>query len=222
MSFTADTEFKALAIREAILAHPFITGVGDGTLDVERFKHYVRQDYVYLIEYSRVLALAAAKAPDLGTMSWFAGLLDETLNVEMDLHRGYCAEFGITREELEATRAAPTTEAYTSFLLKVAHQQSFGELVAALLPCQWGYWEIADHLARRGEPEEAPLYCRWIQMYTAPEFTALAQEVRNLADRVAQAAGPAALEPMAEAYMTSMRFEHLFWDMAFNLEDWTV
>ena len=66
LSFTADAEFRALSIREAILAHPFITGVGDGTLAVERFKHYVRQDYVYLIDYSRVLALASAKAPDLG------------------------------------------------------------------------------------------------------------------------------------------------------------
>ena len=222
LSFTADAEFRALSIREAILAHPFITGVGDGTLPVERFKHYVRQDYVYLIDYSRVLALASAKAPDLGTMSWFASLLDETLNVEMDLHRSYCAEFGITPEELEATKPAPTTTAYTSFLLRVAHQQSFGDLVAALIPCQWGYWEIGDHLARRGEPEEAPLYCKWIQMYTAPEFAALAQQARDLADRVAEPGGPAALESMAEAYLTSMRFEHRFWDMSYNLEDWAV
>ena len=222
LSFTADAEFRALSIREAILAHPFITGVGDGTLAVERFKYYVRQDYVYLIDYSRVLALASAKAPDLETMSWFASLLDETLNVEMGLHRSYCAEFGITPEELESTRPAPTTTAYTSFLLRVAHQQSFGDLVAALIPCQWGYWEIGDHLSRRGEPEEAPLYCKWIQMYTAPEFAALAQQARDLADRVAEPVGLAALESMAEAYLTSMRFEHLFWDMSYNLEDWAV
>lgn len=222
MGFAEDIETRALPIREAILAHPFITGVGDGTLPVEKFKHYVRQDYLYLIDYSRVLALASAKAPDLGAMGWFAGLLDETLNVEMELHRTYCAEFGVTREDLESTKPAPTTVAYTSYLLKVAHQQSFGELVAALMPCQWGYWEIGEHLARRGVPDQAPLYCQWIRMYASEEFAALAQEIQALADRAALDASPRQFEAMAEAYLTSLRFEHQFWEMSYNLEEWKV
>jgi thiaminase/transcriptional activator TenA len=222
LSFAEDIERQTLPIRQAILAHPFVTGVGDGTLDVAKFKHYVMQDYVYLIDYSRVLALASARAPVLETMGWFAKLLDETLNVEMDLHRSYCADFGITPGELEATIAAPTTVAYTSFLLKVAHQGSFGELVASLLPCQWGYWEIGDHLARQGEPQSAPLYRQWIRMYTAPEFAELAQSIRTLADRIGEQTGAAELNAMREAYLTSLRFEHLFWDMACNLEEWRV
>ena len=88
--------------------------------------------------------MASARASDLETMGWFARLLDETLNVEMELHRGYCAEFGITTVELETTVAAPTTLAYTSYLLQLAHQGSFPELVASLVPCQWGYWEIGE------------------------------------------------------------------------------
>ena len=222
MSFAETVERKAWPIRQAILAHPFVTGVGDGSLDLDKFRHYVTQDYAYLIDYSRALALASARAPDLETMGWFARLLDETLNVEMDLHRGYCAEFGITNEELGGTRAAPTTVGYTSFLLKVAHQGSFGELVASLLPCQWGYWEIADHLARQGEPESAPRYCEWIRMYTNPEFVELAQSIRALADRIGAGAGPDELAAMEEAYLTSLRFEHLFWDMSYNLEGWAV
>ncbi len=165
MGFIADIEDRTQSMRQAILAHPFVTGVGDGTLPVEKFKYYVVQDYAYLIDYSRVLALASARAPRLDDMSWFAGLLDETLNVEMALHRSYCQEFGINAQELEAAAASPTTVAYTSFLLKIAHQGSFGELVASLLPCQWGYWEIGDHLSRQGLPEQAPLYARWIEMY---------------------------------------------------------
>ena len=222
MSFADDIERRALPLRRAILAHPFITGVGDGTLDVEKFRYYVMQDYVYLIDYSRVLALAAARAPGLETMGWFAGLLAETLNTEMELHRSYCAEFGITRPELEATEAAPATMAYTSFLLKVAHQGSFGELVASLLPCQWGYWEIGDHLARLGEPRHAPLYCQWIQMYSSAEFADLARDIRSLADRIGERAGPVELAAMGEAYLTSLRLEHRFWEMAYTLEDWGV
>ena len=222
MSFAEDIEQKALPIRQAILAHPFITGVGDGTLPVEHFKHYVTQDYLYLIDYARVLALASARAPDLETMGWFAGLLDETLNTEMDLHRRYCAEFGFTRQALEATRPAPTTIAYTSFLLKVAYQGSFPELVASLLPCQWGYWELGEHLSKQGEPKQAPLYLQWIQIYSSPEFAELARTIRSMADRLAEEAGPSQLAAMGEAYLTSLRFELRFWDMALNLESWTL
>ena len=222
MSFTTDMDRECEPIRRAILSHPFITGVGDGTLPVENFKHYVVQDYLYLIDYSRALALASARAPDLETMGWFAGLLDETLNTEMELHRRYCVEFGIDRAALEAATAAPTTVAYTSFLLKTAYQGSFAELVAALLPCQWGYWDIGDHLSRRGEPAHAPLYCQWIRMYSSEEFAGLARHIRSLADGIAAGAGAAQKADMAEAYRTSLRFELGFWDMAQTLEGWRV
>ncbi len=222
MGFIADIEQRSQPLRQAILAHPFVAGVGDGTLPVEKFKYYVAQDYVYLVDYSRALALASARAPRLDDMSWFAGLLDETLNVEMALHRSYCEEFGISAQELEATVASPTTVAYTSFLLKTAHQGSFGELVASLLPCQWGYWEIGDHLAKRGLPRNAPLYAKWIEMYTSEEFAALAHHIRDMAGRIGGEAGPAELAAMGQAYLTSVRLEHQFWDMAYNLEEWGV
>ena len=220
MGFIADIERQSQSIRQAILAHPFVTGVGDGTLPVEKFKHYVTQDYAYLIDYSRALALASARAPRLDDMSWFAGLLDETLNVEMALHRRYCQEFGINAQELEVTVAAPSTVAYTSFLLKTAHQGSFGELVASLLPCQWGYWEIGDHLLRQGLPQNAPLYAKWIEMYTSEEFAALAHHIREMAGRIGDEAGASELAAMGQAYLTSVRLERQFWDMAYNLEGW--
>ena len=217
-----DLERKAEPIRRAILHHPFVVGVGDGTLEVERFKFYVRQDYVYLVDYSRVLAMAAARAPDLETMSWFARLLHETLNTEMELHRGYCAEFGITSAELEDTRAAPTTLAYTRFLLNVAHQGSYPELMAAFLPCQWGYWEIGDYLSRRGEPQQAPLYAKWIRMYADPQFKALANWVRSLAGQLATGLAPEQLAKVENAYLTSLRYEYMFWEMSYNQEVWPV
>ena len=222
MGFIADIEARTQSLRQDILAHPFVTGVGDGSLPVEKFKYYVVQDYVYLIDYSRVLALASAKAPRLEDMAWFAGLLDQTLNVEMALHRGYCEEFGISAGELEAAEASPTTVAYTSFLLKTAHQGSFGELVASLLPCHWGYWEIGDHLSKRGLPQNAPLYARWIEMYTDEGFAALAHQLRDMAGRIGDGAGPAELAAMGRAYQTSLRLERRFWDMAFNMEEWGI
>src|SRR5581483_6148648 len=101
----------------ASAAHPFLRGIGDGSLPVDRFQFYIAQDYVFLVEYSRFLALAVAKAEDTETMGRLAGLLHSTLNVEMALHRSYCARFGITPEALAATEPAPVTHAYTRHLL---------------------------------------------------------------------------------------------------------
>ena len=218
MGFITEIENQTLSIRQAILEHPFITGIGDGTLPVDRFKYYVIQDYVYLIDYSRALAIASARAIDLQDMSWFAGLLDETLNQEMALHRSYCQEFGINLQELESVEPASTTKSYTNFLLKTAYQGSFGELVASLLPCQWGYWEIGDHLLKRGLPTSAPLYAQWIKMYTSEEFTELAHQIREMADRIGGGAGLAEQAAMRQAYTDSVRLEHRFWDMAYGLE----
>ena len=218
MGFITEIENQTLSIRQAILEHPFITGIGDGSLPVDRFKYYVIQDYVYLIDYSRALAVASARAIDLQDMSWFAGLLDETLNQEMALHRSYCQEFGINLQELESVEPASTTKSYTNFLLKTAYQGSFGELVASLLPCQWGYWEIGDHLLKRGLPTSAPLYAQWIKMYTSEEFTEVAHQIREMADRIGGGAGLAEQAAMRQAYTNSVQLEYRFWDMAYGLE----
>ena len=114
--------------------HPFVRGIGDGTLDIEKFKVWVRQDYLFLIDYGHLLALAVARGPDLKTMTRLAELLTAVLETEMHLHRSYAGEFGIGHEELEREQKAPTTQGYTDFLLRVAGMGDFAELVAALLP----------------------------------------------------------------------------------------
>lgn len=222
MGFIDGVEYRALSIRQSILDHPFVVGIGRGDLELERFKHYVTQDYAYLVDYARVLALGAARAPDLDVMSWFARLLDETLNTEMELHRGYCAQFGITPQELDATRAAPTTVAYTGYLLRVASLGSFGELAASLLPCQWGYWEIGEHLVRQGTPAHAPHYAEWVGMYSSDEFRDLALHLRGLTDGLGDGASAEEQAAMELAYTTSLRLEWQFWEMAWRLEDWPV
>ena len=222
MGFTDQLRRTTDPLHQRILQHPFVTGIGDGTLDEAAFKFYIRQDYIFLVQYSRVMALAVFRAPDLDSMSAFARLLHETLNTEMALHRGYCARFGITEAELEATQAAPTTQAYTDFLVRTAYHGSFGELACALLPCMWGYCEIGLTLAERGKPTSQPLYAEWIDMYSAPEFTALAGWLRGLVGQLAQDASADERARMEAAYVTSTRYEYAFWDMAYRLEQWPV
>ncbi|MBW8005497.1 MAG: thiaminase II [candidate division NC10 bacterium] len=222
MSFSELLWKKAEPIWQKTLHHPFVQGIGDGTLEVDKFKFYIRQDYIFLVEYSRVLALAAAKGSDLATMGKFAELLHATLNTEMALHRGYAEKFGIGRNELEQTKPAPTAVAYTRHLLGVAALGSLSEIVASLLPCQWGYCEIGSTLAKQGEPKNQPLYGEWIRTYASPEFAALAQWIRALLDSLGESAGAPERARMEECFLLSARYEHAFWDMSWRLEAWPV
>lgn len=211
----------AHAIWEANSAHPFVQGIGDRTLPDERYRFYLAQDYVYLIDFSRFFAVAAAKAPGLGPMERFAKLLDETLHFEMDLHRSLCAEFGISRQELERTRPAPTCLAYSSYLLRVAYEGEATTLLAALLPCSWGYGEIGLRLKAKGLPPVAH-YAKWIETYASAEYQEVVGWLRTLFDEAAGEVGGPPRIRLQDIFDTSSRWEYLFWEMAWKLEQWPI
>jgi thiaminase (transcriptional activator TenA) len=205
------------AVWEAQHDHPFVRGIGDGTLDEERFRFYVRQDYRFLVDYARLLALGAARAPRIEQMRTFAGLAQGVLETEMALHVGLAQRWGIGADELEAEPAAPATRAYCDFLLRVAALGDFAELCAALLPCMWGYAEIGARLAAAGPPEH-PGYAAWIATYADDEFQAIAGWARELTDAAAVDAGPGAVERMHAAFRTSSELELAFWEAAWRFE----
>ncbi len=205
--FSDELRAEAEPIWAAQHAHAFVRGIGDGTLDSHAFGIYVRQDYLFLAEYGRLLALASARAPRLDLQRRFADLAGEVLGTEMELHRGYAEEWGISEAELEAEEAAPVTRAYTDFLLRVAALGDFSELVAALLPCMWGYAEVAAALPR---PDDE-LYARWVDAYAGPEFQELAEWCREVCDEAAETADR---NRMRAAFLESSRHELAFWDVA--------
>ena len=215
-SLSDQLRIEADALWHAQLDHPFIRGISDGTLDPERFGFWLRQDYCYLIEYSRVLAYAAGRSPDLETMTVFATLLNETLGTEMDLHRSFVADFGITATDLESEVLHPVTRAYTDFLIRTAAIGDFAELVAALIPCMWGYSDLGRAMAARPLPQD-PRYVRWIEMYSSQEFADLAIWCRHTLDRVGQALSPASMERVRSAFITSCEYELAFWQMAWDV-----
>ena len=212
---------SAHEIWEANYAHPFVQGIGDGILSEVRFRYYLAQDYVYLIDFSRVLALAAAKASTLAPMERFAKLLDETLHFEMDLHRALCAEFGISRQELERTRPAPTCLAYTSYLLRIAYEGEMATLLAALLPCSWGYGEIGLRLKEKGLPQVAH-YAKWIETYASTEYQEIVGWLRALFDEAVGDTSGGLRRRLQGIFETSSQWEYLFWDMAWKMESWPV
>lgn len=203
--------------------HPFVQELGKGTLSEESFIHYMKQDYVYLIDYAKLFAVGVMKAQDLETMGKFAEILHETLYFEMELHRKFAAEFGITREELEATKPTPINLAYTRYMLHVAESGSLAEVVACLLPCAWDYWEIGKLLrAQYGDQLSTNRYAKWIETYDSEEFAAGAKWLINLMDELAEGKPERELAVLEEHFQMTSKYEYLFWEMNYKKEDWPI
>jgi thiaminase (transcriptional activator TenA) len=219
MSLTDELYRAARPIWDAQLAHPFVRGIGDGSLDEERFKRWVVQDYGYLREFARMFAWAVAKADRLESMGWYARVLDLTLNTEMELHRTYAARFGIGVREMEEAPMWPTNRAYTDFLVRTAADGDMADLLAALLPCAWGYVDIGRALAA-GRPPDDQRYADWIAQYASDEFREAAEWLRAELDRVAGDAGARKRARLRELFVLSSRYELRFWDMCWEGESW--
>jgi thiaminase/transcriptional activator TenA len=213
--FSDQLRLAASELWEDQLHHPFVRGIRDGTLDAGRFRFYVRQDYLFLIDYGRLLALACARAPRLEWMARFADVAQSTLRTEMDLHRAYAAEWGISTVALEQERPHPVTRGYTNFLLRTATLGDFSELVAALLPCMWGYSELGQRLAQ-APPSAERRYTRWIEMYAGQDFANLARWCRDVCDEAAAGAAEEARNRMREAFLASSQYELDFWEQAWR------
>ena len=218
MSFSAELREAAAPVWEAKLSHPFVRGIGDGSLPEDRFRFYIRQDYLFLIDYGRLLALAAARAPRLEWMRRFASLAGSVLETEMDLHRQFAARWGITAEQLESERTAPATDAYCDYLLRTASLGDFSELVAAVLPCMWSYAEIGTTLAAAGIPGSDPTqrYAEWIEVYASDEFGQLAAWCRELTDAAANDVAGPGRRRMHAAFRASSEHELAFWESAWR------
>ena len=215
---TDDLRAAAAELWEAQYQHPFLRGIADGSLSRVRRERWVRQDYVFLVDYCRVLALAAARADDMATVTGFADLLCATLGTEMRLHKQTAARMGISDTDLSATDPAPAVRAYTDFLLRTAALGDLAELAAALLPCMWGFSELGTRLASAGQRPADPFCSAWIDSYSDPAFAAQAAWCRDLVDRLAAGAGPATLVRIREAFLTSSRHELAFWATAWGAE----
>src|SRR6266540_3724583 len=188
---------------ERQLDHPTVRGIAEGTLDERRFRAWLAQDYLFLLDYVRLFALAAARAPDAATLGRLVDLAHSTLHDELSLHRSYAARFGLTEAELEGTAKSPACAAYTDFLLRTAALGEYAEIVAALLPCMWGYSELGRAMAERGLPEE-PRYRQWVQTYADPGFADLAAWCADLLDNATGDLGKAHFDACERAFVTSL------------------
>lgn len=203
----------------AYCEHEFIKQLGAGTLPEACFRHYLGQDYLFLIHFARAYALAIYKADNLADMRAAAATVTGLLDVEMGLHVKYCAGWGMTEAEMEKLPEATATMAYTRYVLERGLAGDALDLAVALAPCVIGYGEIGRRLAvdpatkKDGNP-----YADWIAMYAGDEYQEVTRAAVDQLDRLADARlTPARLESLTTTFAQATRLEAAFWDMGLNL-----
>lgn len=206
---------------QAYIEHGFVEQLGNATLAPEAFQHYLKQDYLFLIQFARAFALAAYKSPTLSDLRQAKEGLQAIVDVELDLHISYCKEWGISEQELAELPEARATLAYTRYVLDTGNRGDLLDLHVALSPCMVGYGEIANWLNSRAETirGESNPYDAWIAMYESDEFQeAMRAEISWLNERLADVS-PARFKELTRIFSDATRLEIDFWEMGLKQSD---
>ena len=220
MAFSDDAWAGIGPVYDAILAHPFVAELAEGTLGEERFRFYMIQDALYLVAFGRALALAGARADRTDSLVKFATAAHEAVVVERTLHESYFARFGASPDQAARAQPSPTCFAYSNFLVASAANAPYPVAVAALLPCFWIYWEVGKTVLGRAGATNP--YRAWIDSYADEAFGAAVGEIIAIADAVAEEATPSMRADMRAAFGRAAVLEWMFWDSAYRLESWPL
>lgn len=214
--FTDQLWREAEPVWHAIREHPFLRDLRAGTLPIETFRYYVVQDYHYLEAFGRSVATALAKAPTSELLTMVARRVNTP--IERPLHERLFALAGVTHADAKVASISPTNLAYQNHMLSVAARGTLGETAAALLPCPWTYHALGDVVV----DVDHPVYGVWAGFYSEGLLAESCRAWRELVDGEADEAGPRTTEAMRRVFHLSMRYEWMFWQMAYSRETWPV
>ena len=215
-SFSEQLRSEAEPIWRQIFQHPFLKEIKDGTLPEETFRYYLIQDYLYLEGFGRTVALALAKAP---TSQTFEDLAHRVMTpVERPLHNQLFAAAGLTQKDADNAVRSPANTAYVDHMLQTASLHGLGPTAAALLPCPWTYHLLKEEVGQ----SEHPIYGQWTRFYVEGLLEESVTAWRGFVDQIAEYASPIEKDAMRQAFLTSSRYEYMFWDAAHNRQQWPV
>ena len=207
-------------IWEAYYNHPFVQGIKDGTLPREKFRYYLIQDYLYLVDYAKVFALGAAKSQDMATMHMFASHCKSILDYELAIHNGYMPLLGVDQEELDTIPMSMDNAAYTAYMLRVAYEEGPEAILAAILSCSISYEILAKRMVEE-DPScvEDNFYGEWIRDYASMEYAADDLELIECTDRLTKDYTEEQYKHLEEIFIKCSRFETQFWNMGWEMKE---
>jgi len=200
------------------MRHEFVLRLAKGDLPEAAFQHYLIQDYLFLLHFSRAWGLAIYKSDTLAEMRRAQNLVAATLDVEVGLHVEYCRGWGVDIAAMERAPEAMETIAYTRFVLDRGLAGDRLDLEIALAPCIVGYAEIAaERIADPATKLDGNPYKSWLDMYAGPEYRALAEEAKAALDeQFARRGGEGRFPALTATFTAATRLEANFWQMGLD------
>ncbi len=217
MTFCEEVRKENAFYFEGSFNHPFVKGIVDGTLPIEKFKYYMLQDAYYLKHYTKILALAASKAEINEDIQFFLNSCNYINEAELTLHRTVFKELGITDEQLNNFEPAPSAYNYVSHMYNAVQNGDVAEAFAAMLPCPWLYQEIGEKY--KDAKPGVKLYQDWIDMYSTIELKEKIEFQKSMMNRFAQE-HPLKTAKLKSHFKKSSYYEWKFWEMPWTLENW--
>ena len=209
---------KVRDIWSGYLRHPFVRGLGDGTLDKEKFRFYLKQDYLYLIEYAKVFAVGIAKSDDAEIIRFLSDIIHQIFTSEMNIHRAYVQRFGVTEEEIADTTPSLDNRSYTSYMLRVAYEGGIAEILASVLSCALSYEYIAKAIVfEHPQAGVHPFYGEWVSGYASEAYQKNNQRLVECFEAVAGELPEKQLLRCEEIFITCSHYEASFWEMAWEM-----
>ncbi len=205
-------------IWKSYLSHPFVKELGEGTLSPDKFRFYMLQDYLYLLEYSKVFALGIIKSKKETLMRKFAAMVHNTLDGEMHIHKTYMEKLGISQQEIKQAKQSLTNRSYTSYMMEVSYNGDVLDVLVAILSCAWSYQVIGEHHSKIANALQHPLYGEWIKGYSSEEYRKETQELIDLTDKLGEKISEERMEELKVIFISCSRYEYAFWDMAYQKE----
>ncbi len=213
MSLARDLWQEARPAAERCLLHPFVQGLGDGSLPSDRYRTFIAQDAFFLDVFARGYAYCADQAPNGEDAAAFRRLFDG-VREELRLHATAASDLGIDLDHIEPL---PATLDYTGFLeecLDSDNGASTGITVASMAPCMRLYAYLGQALIAAGS-DPGP-YRAWVEEYASPGMEELAQTIESLLDRTVTTPEQ---DEARERYHRAMDLEYAFFDAAWREGD---
>lgn len=224
----ADQSVSAVLLQQAepywnqYCAHPFVRALALGTLDQEKYLHYMIQDYMYLQEYGKCFALGMEKGKDPEFLKVCRHYLQRIGDFELEVHRGSFAALGITWQQLQ--NASPSLEnlGYTSYMLMESMKGGQAEILTSILACACSYEFIARKMVQElPQALDHPLYGDWFAQYTSDNYHEENVQLCALLDHLSKDYDEAQKNRLLEIFMNCSFFEMGFWNGAWNMRDET-
>ena len=196
--------------------HPFVKGLADGTLPLEKFQFFMIQDHLYLMQYAKVFALGVLKAKNESDMRLFSSLIAATLDTENALHQDYLRRLNISQEMIAQAKPSIVTDSYTNYMIAIAEKEGLGELMAAVLSCSWSYKLIGDFMEKFPGATEQEFYGEWVNMYISDGYRSSNQLMIDMVDRLTEGYTEQQIQNLEHIVYVCSQYEYMFWDMAWN------